>query len=400
MLFPPDPRSKALAALEEVLPQIAQGASERERDRTLPFAAFALFRQTGISTWRIPAERGGLGGSLEALFTLLIRLAAADAGLAHALRIHYDVTENLALSEPDDFTRIQTGRVVSGAIFSGAAAERHTPKPGEIRMTLERRDTGYEVSGEKYYTTGTAFADYVRINLRNERGETAAAIIPVSREGMEVVDDWDGMGQRTTASGTLRLHRVRVLDEEVAPLDFSSLVNRHCSTLRQLFLSAVSAGIAQSVLADAVAYVRGPSRAAGHSDAAKAHDDAFILQATGDIAADAWSARAIVLEAARALDLSAHALAQGADDAQEIVRQSAVATAQAQIAVSRLTLKASERLFDTGGASATSRAHNFDRHWRNLRTITNHNPLAHKARVLGDFHVNGVSTHLDAGRVF
>ncbi|EGD06397.1 acyl-CoA dehydrogenase, partial [Burkholderia sp. TJI49] len=52
------------------------------------------------------------------------------------------------------------------------------------------------------------------------------------------------------------------------------------------------------------------------------------------------------------------------------------------------------------GASATSRAHNFDRHWRNLRTIFSHNPLLHKARVIGDYTLNGVTTHLTEGRVF
>ena len=53
-----------------------------------------------------------------------------------------------------------------------------------------------------------------------------------------------------------------------------------------------------------------------------------------------------------------------------------------------------------GGASATARVHNFDRHWRNLRTIFSHNPLLHKARVIGDYEINGVTTHLTEGRVF
>ena len=62
--------------------------------------------------------------------------------------------------------------------------------------------------------------------------------------------------------------------------------------------------------------------------------------------------------------------------------------------------QAGERLFDAGGASATSRKHNFDRHWRNLRTIFSHNPLRHKAKVIGDYVLNGVKTHLVEGRTF
>jgi alkylation response protein AidB-like acyl-CoA dehydrogenase len=82
------------------------------------------------------------------------------------------------------------------------------------------------------------------------------------------------------------------------------------------------------------------------------------------------------------------------------VLEGALATARTQIVVSKLALSAAERMFEAGGASATSRAHNFDRHWRNLRTIFSHNPLLHKARVIGDYALNGVTTHLTEGRVF
>ena len=43
--------------------------------------------------------------------------------------------------------------------------------------------------------------------------------------------------------------------------------------------------------------------------------------------------------------------------------------------------EAATRLLELGGASAASRQRNLDRHWRNIRTITLHNPVAYKARV-------------------
>lgn len=42
-------------------------------------------------------------------------------------------------------------------------------------------------------------------------------IFPVAREGVQVLDDWDGMGQRMTASGSLVLEAVQVHADEVAP---------------------------------------------------------------------------------------------------------------------------------------------------------------------------------------
>jgi len=85
---------------------------------------------------------------------------------------------------------------------------------------------------------------------------------------------------------------------------------------------------------------------------------------------------------------------------QQLVLDGALATAKTQLAVSKIALQAAERLFEAGGASATSRKQNFDRHWRNLRTIFNHNPLLQKARVIGDYHLNGTTKHLEEGKVF
>ena len=63
--------------------------------------------------------------------------------------------------------------------------------------------------------------------------------------------------------------------------------------------------------------------------------------------------------------------------------------AQAKVIVDDLALKAATLLFEVGGASATRESANLDRHWRNIRTISSHNPIAYKARAIGDYVVNG-----------
>ena len=67
----------------------------------------------------------------------------------------------------------------------------------------------------------------------------------------------------------------------------------------------------------------------------------------------------------------------------------AITIAKAQLVAERMTLSAAERLFDTGGASATARKLNLDRHWRNTRTLASHSPLAYKAYAAGNYAVNG-----------
>ncbi|MCW2557600.1 MAG: acyl-CoA dehydrogenase, partial [Mycobacterium sp.] len=49
-----------------------------------------------------------------------------------------------------------------------------------------------------------------------------------------------------------------------------------------------------------------------------------------------------------------------------------------------------------GGASASSRQRNLDRHWRNIRTITLHNPVAYKARVIGENLLHGTALPANA----
>jgi alkylation response protein AidB-like acyl-CoA dehydrogenase len=390
----------ALAALPALAKAIGEGAASREARRELPFDGFALFRQSGLSRLRFPLEWGGLGGTLEDEFEVIATLAAHESNVAHALRIHYDQTESLLISPRTPFNDIQIQRVTDGAIFGGASTEAGTSRPGEITTQLKRDGEHYRLNGRKYYATGTAFSDYARLNVLDESGDPVVVVVPVKREGLRVLDDWDGMGQRMTASGSLEFDNLLVRAEEVTERRLSTLAGRHGGALRQLHLVATAAGIVRNIVADAKRYVLEYGRPVLHSPAPSAREDLFIQQVVGDLSAHSHSIDALVRENARVLDRSALAIRAGDPDAEAQVLEGALATARTQIVVSKLALHAAERLFEAGGASATSRAHNFDRHWRNLRTIFSHNPLLHKARVIGDYELNGVTTHLTEGRVF
>lgn len=93
---------------------------------------------------------------------------------------------------------------------------------------------------------------------------------------------------------------------------------------------------------------------------------------------------ATVLRAADALDAAwADRLGEAA------LTEASVAVAQAQYFAVEAALRASELAFDVGGASATDRRHNMDRHWRNARTVANHNPRQWKAAASGAWHLKG-----------
>jgi alkylation response protein AidB-like acyl-CoA dehydrogenase len=392
--------SEALAALPSLSQEIGVDAAQREIRRELPFAAFDAFRRSGLAALRIPVERGGLGGSLEDAIHVVTTLAAHESNVAHALRVHFDMVESLRLAPHTPFHDRQIGRIVEGALFGGASGEQGTARAGEIETVLRREGDHFRVTGKKYYTTGTAYADFVRTNLVNEEGKGVTAIIPVRSEGLEVLDDWDGMGQRMTASGSTVFDNVRVEANEVVEKGYGSLIGRHGGAYRQLHLVAVAAGIVRNIVADARAYVTAHGRPVLHSAAPSAREDVFIQQVVGELSALSHTIDVLVRDNARTLGVSSDAILRADPAADELVLQSALATARTQIVVGRLALQAGERLFDAGGASATSRKHNFDRHWRNVRTIFSHNPLSHKARVIGDYVLNDVKTHLIEGRTF
>ncbi len=135
--------------------------------------------------------------------------------------------------------------------------------------------------------------------------------------------------------------------------------------------------------------VRKRHRTFYYAPAEKAAEDPVLQRTIGDISAAAFAAQAAVLEAASALDIATDAHDAGEASRHEAAHRAALVSAQAKIVVDRLALQAGGELFDVGGASAAERIRNLDRHWRNARTLSSHNPTTLKARSIGDYLVNG-----------
>ena len=209
--------------------------------------------------------------------------------------------------------------------------------------------------------------------------------MPTDRDGVEVADDFDAVGQRLTASGTTRLKNVHLDADEVIPADAPSR-NPYAGSAAQLYLAAVEAGIAQAVLDDAIWFAREKARPIKHSSAGRSVDDPYVRHVVGEIAARRTAARSAVLIAAETLDASYRA---PDETLRAEAAAAAIAVAQAQFAAVESALRAAELLFDVGGGSATDRAYGFDRHWRNARTVANHNPRAWKAAAVGAYYMTG-----------
>lgn len=369
---------------ESVLAEIRAGAAARESDRTLLTAELARLRELGFAAARLPVEHGGGGLSLEELFDRVIRISAADSNLGHVWRGHIAFVEGLGLDGWDsEGARRWIPRIRRGDFVGNAQSERQ--ELAQLSTRLEREEGGLLLSGTKYYTTGSIYADWIHLAAL-DGDERVAVTVSAHEEGVESVDDWDGFGQPLTGSGTTTFDRVPVDADEVVRATEDAARWRYLGSVFQLSLLAVIAGIARRAHEDTVDYVWPRRRTFGFSGETLPREDPLVQEVVGEVSGAASTARRVVLSLAR--DLDAALVAERAGD-EEALRELQLEVYRAQRAVPEIVLAATTRLFEVGGASAVSRSHGLDRHWRNVRTIASHNPVAQRTRAIGQFELTG-----------
>lgn len=372
---------------DPILAEIAATAIDRERERRLPFEEVRRLKAAGFGAIRVPVEFGGWGATLEEEFRLLIRLGAADSNLPQLLRGHVAFVETQR-GLPDSQTRSAWLTKIAGGdiLFGNAQAERG--ESSDVSTTLTERDGRLLLNGRKFYSTGTLFADWIWSGAKFH-DQAVALAVRADAIGVTRVDDWDGFGQRLTGSGTTIFDDVEIDAAHVLPWTESDEGRplAYTQALYQLILLATLAGIAAAVQRDAVAFVRPRTRTFGIPGTTSPRDEDLVQQVVGRLGSIRSAVEAIVLDAVRHLERVDDARRHDSEDA--AAYEAALARAfEAQQVVLPLVLEAATLLFEVGGASAVGEKLALDRHWRNARTISSHNPAIYRARILGDYYLN------------
>lgn len=376
-----------LARFTPIFARIGEGTLAREERRELPYDAVAWLREAGFGILRVPQQYGGLGVSLSQLFRLITLLAEADSNLPQIFRAHFGFVEG-RLNEDDEASRSRWfARIVAGDLFGAAMAERTEATSNTVELTEEGEH--WRLNGEKYYCTGTLYADWIAVSA-NLADQHVAVAVPTTAPGVTRLDDWDGFGQRLTASGTTRFDNVQVGAEQlVRRINLGELRSEsYISAFYQQVHLATLAGIARAVLRDGVAFVQGRTRTFGIPGQSSPRQDPLVQRVVGRLASLAFSAESLVATVAQTLD----EVWQAADAGQatpDHYAQADIRTYQAQQIVIQQVLEATTLLFEVGGASAASSARRLDRHWRNARTLASHNPAVLREAYLGDYYLNG-----------
>lgn len=386
---------------QELLSRIGAGAKDRDLNDENPFDQVALLKRAGFGALRLPAELGGAELTVPQLFSAVIDVARADPVVAHIFRTHFWFVEERLRTAGDPGARAWLNRVAEGRIFGNAFSEKGPQAVGSLVFNtrlLPAHDGGFTLTGEKFYSTGTLFSDFLTVTATTDHDSVATVVVPADRAGVELVDDWDGFGQRRTGTGTTRFKSVTVLPEELLTdtrYDAEPVPTVQYAAL-QLFIHAVVAGILENIVDDGVALLRSRTRSFSHAVTEQPVDDPLLQRQLGELAATAYIARAAVLDAAEAIGAALDSAGpEGVPDA-ALAAAAQLAAAKVKVHLDDVAPEAATRLLELGGASAASRQRNLDRHWRNIRTITLHNPVGLKARVIGQNLLHGTAIPANA----
>lgn len=370
-----------------VFARIAEGAVEREQNRELPYAPVEWLREAGYTRLRVPKQYGGVGVSFSDFLALVTRLGEADSNLPQILRVHGGFVESLLEADDEALRDRWFARIAQGQIIGGATSERTAATHNSVRLT--QTDGAWHLDGEKYYTTGTLYADWVDVTAHDGESDVRV-LVKADAPGLARIDDWDGFGQRLTGSGTARFERVPVAKENLYRRYHASQPRRNSALTAyyQALHVANLAGISRAALRDAIAFTRTKTRIFGVPGESSPRDNPLVQRVIGRLASLAYSTQSVSASLARAIDEVVVARQACRTDEQTYIRLD-IQTFQAQQIVIEQTLQAATLLFEVGGASATSESRRFDRYWRNARVLASHNPAIIREAAIGDFYLNG-----------
>ena len=378
--------AQAIAVAHELAARLAQGAPERDRERRLPYEEIEWFSQSGLWAITVPKAYGGAGVSFVTLTEVIKIIAAADPSLGQLPQNHFGLVDVISLTGTEEQKRDFFSQILSGKRFGNGFSEKGTKHVLDLKTRVRRDGDDYVVDGTKFYSTGALFAHFVPVLGLDDERKGWLAYIPKGTPGLNVIDDWSGFGQRTTASGTVVLEAVRVPASHVFPAHRVSDFPTLNGPISQIIQAAIDAGIAQAAIADTLTFVRTRSRPWIDSNVERASDDPLTVREVGHLHIQLHAAEALLERAARTLDV----IAAKGETTEDDVALASVAVGEAKVLTTEIALLASEKLFELAGTQSTLGEHNLDRHWRNARTHTLHDPVRWKYHLVGNYYLNGV----------
>lgn len=375
---------QAINAAYQVADFALEDRNHRDQNRILPTEQIVQFSQKGLGGIRVPHQYGGAFVSNKTLAHVFRILTKADANVGQIPQNQFGLLNFINITGSDSQKQFIYSEILAGKRIANGGPEKNSRDTKAIQTSLSFENNKYVLNGEKFYSTGTSFADWLAIRALHPEGYTILVIVDRHAKGVEVINDWNGFGQRTTASGTVKLNNV-----EVDPaLFFDERIIADTPNVRgaysQLLQVAIDVGIAEAAFDDTLSSIR-KARPIIDSGVEKASEEHYTLQEVGKLNILLDAAILLLDDAAEYLD----ELDQLTEISAEQAAHASILVAEAKIYANDAALHISEKLLELGGSRASLSQHNLDQHWRNARVHTLHDPVRWKFHAIGDYYLNG-----------
>jgi SfnB family sulfur acquisition oxidoreductase len=376
---------EALEIAQQLSQEFAKESASRDRDRRLPYTELQQLSQSGLLGITIPKEYGGAAISNVTLAEVIALLSEGDSSLGQIPQNHLYMVEAIRLSGTEEQKRYFFQLVLEGKQFGNAFCEVGTKTAVDFKTRVVRTRSGYVLNGTKFYSTGALFAHIVPVVALDENDKTVIVFVDRHTPGLTIIDDWSGMGQRTTASGTTVIENVQVQERDIVHHYLAFEQQTTMGAIAQIIHAAVDVGIARAAFKDTLDFVRNHTRPWMDSGLDHGYEEPLIIYGVGELAIKLHAAEALLRRAGEVID---RALAEGTESS---VVEASIAVAEAKAFADEAAIFITNKFFELSGTKSTLEQFNYNRHWRNARTHTLHDPVRWKYYGVGNYYLNGIN---------
>ncbi len=375
--------AEALEIAQHLAEQFKTHAVQRDAERILPFDEIEAYSQSGLWAITVPAEFGGADVSSYTVAQIIALMSGVDGSIGQIPQNHFYALEVLRNTGTHEQKKKLYTEVLQGARFGNALAEFKTKNSAQKQTAIKQTEHGFEVNGEKFYCTGSLFAQRIPTLVKDENAREFLAFIPRNSQGLELVDDWSGFGQRTTGSGTAKFNQVAVLAEDIIPFDSAFTEPTLVGPFAQIMHAAIETGIARAAFEETLIRVR-QARPWIDSGVETAVEDPLTCYELGRIIVEVRASEVLLKQAARSID------AARPHPTSENIAKASLDVAKVRAHSTETALKASSKLIELAGSRGSQREDGLDRFWRNARVHTLHDASRWKYYFIANHVLNGI----------
>ena len=377
--------AEAIEVAKRVAAEIGKEAAIRDAERRLPRKELDLFSQSGLWGITVPKQYGGAFVSNTTLAEVIAIISEADPSVGQIPQNHLYMVEGIRLDGTDYQKEFFFDLVLKGVRFGNAFSEVGTKSVTDVQTRLTSSPGGYLLNGKKFYSSGALLADWVPVVAKDEHDNTVVAFVKKGTAGLTVIDDWSSFGQRTTASGTTILENIFVPAEYVLPHYLAFERPTTMGPIAQIIQAGVDTGIARAALRDTIHFVRNYTRPWIDTELEHGYEDPLSIKDIGDLQIRVHATDALLKRAGEFIDAAQQ------HETDDSVAAASIAVAEAKVLSTETALLAGSKLFELAGTRSTLGQYNLDRHWRNARTHTLHDPVRWKYYAVGNYALNGIN---------